>query len=270
MMRFFALLSICLLWISVGAIDTRAAAKKVRLVFVCESEEVFPYFMGTRAVLPENPGATIEIVRLLSEYVPVDVVIQRLSLKRSFIALENGSADALVASYKPSRRKFGRYPMTGDQIDPLRRIDQSDYLLYVMKNSRVTWEPRDQAITGALQGIGAPFGYSIVSLLKETRVKVDEYGNTRENLVKLVSGHIDGAALLEFDADRIIHMEKERFGHVVKLTPPLSSKPYYLMLGDHFVTAHPRLSENIWEACRIIRKNRSGAIMRRYLEMALP
>ncbi len=235
-------------------------------LFAFESEEVFPYFMGTKTVRKSNPGATVEMTDLLADRLDLDVTYTRVSLNRSFLALQTGKIDGLVASYKPARTKFGNFPMVNGQVDPDKSLDESRYHLYVTVGSSVTWHPESLKITGAVNAIGAPFGYSIVALLKQLQVKVDEYGNTRENLIKLTAGRIDGAALLEFDADRRLYHEKDTFSKVVKLDPPLSVKPYYLMLSSRFLKNHPALAVRIWNTCRELRLTRLEGIMNRYLK----
>ncbi len=242
------------------------ATAKTPFIFAYESEEIFPFYMGTTQVKKNNPGVTVELIQLLGRQMSLDVEFTRHSWKRLFLALKAGKVDALVASYKPARLEFGNYPMKDGQVDPIRRIAHSNYYLYLAKGSYVTWNPESFRISGADKGIGAPFGYSVVALLKQAHVRVDEYGNTRENLVKLTAGRIDGAALLEFDADRILFHEKATFPDVIKLAPPLSSKPYYLMLSSRFLKTYPGLSEQIWNACSDLRETHRATILKRYLQ----
>ncbi len=235
-------------------------------IFAYESEEVFPYFMGKKTIQKPNPGATIEMIDLLAGRLNLDVTYVRVSLKRSFLALQTGKVDGLVASYKPSRAEYGKFPTTNGQVAPDKSLDESRYHLYVISGSPVTWDPNTSSISGAVNAVGAPFGYSIVALLKQLQVRVDEYGNTRENLIKLTAGRIDGAALLEFDADRRLYHEKKTFSKVVKLQPPLSVKPYYLMLSSYFLKTYPDLANRIWDTCGELRLTHREKIMDNYLK----
>ncbi len=237
-------------------------------IFAYESEEIFPFYMGTTQIPKKNPGVSIELIQLLGRQLSLDVKFTRHSWKRLLLSLKAGKVDALVASYKPSRLEFGNYPMKDGQVDQKRCIAHSNYSLYVTKGSYVTWNPESVRISGADKDIGAPFGYSVVALLKQARVRVDEYGNTRENLIKLKADRIDGAALLEFDADRIIFHEKSIFPNVIKLEPFLSSKPYYIMLSARFLKTYPGLGEQIWDACGDIRETHRPTILKRYLQSA--
>lgn len=247
-------------------LTVQPAAAETPFIFAYESEEIFPFYMGTTQTPKKNPGVTVELIQLLGRQMSLDVKFTRLSWKRMLLALKAGKVDALVASYKPSRLEFGNFPMKDGQVDTKRCIAHSNYYLYVLKGSYVTWNPESVLISGADKDVGAPFGYSVVALLKQAHVKVDEYGNTRENLVKLKADRIDGAALLEFDADRIIFHELSTFPNVIKLEPPLSSKPYYLMLSTRFLKTYPGLAEQIWDACGHIRETHRPTILKRYLQ----
>ena len=235
--------------------------------FAFEAQELFPYYMGETIVKKTNPGATIELMKQLENYVDVEVSFSRLSWKRAFFALKSGRVDGIVASYKPERTTYGEFPVKNGTTDQEKRLDQASYFLYVMKNSGVSWDPGAIKFKGVNKGIGTPVGYSIVGLLEKAGVRVDEYGNSRENLVKLAAGRLDGVALIEFDADHILMHEKIIFPGVEKLFPALSSKPYYLMLSSQFVKSHPALSKKIWDACEKLRKNHRQKILQKYLRM---
>ncbi len=235
--------------------------------FAFEAQELFPYYLGDNIVKETKPGATIELMQRLENYVDVEVSFSRLSWKRALLALKAGRVDGIVASYKPERTTYGEFPVKDGTTDQEKRLDQSSYFLYVMKNSGISWNPETIKFKGVNKGIGTPVGYSIVGLLEKAGVRVDEYGNSRENLVKLAAGRLDGAALIEFDADHILMHEKSKFPDVEKLSPALSSKPYYLMLSSQFVKSHPALSKKIWDACEELRKSHRQKILQRYLRM---
>ncbi len=244
-----------------------SATAKTPFRFVFEDQEVFPYYLEESIVQETTPGATIELIRLLEDYAEVKVSFSRLSWKRAFLALKSGRVDGMVASYKPERTTYGEFPVKDGTTDQEKRFDQSSYFLYVMKNSGVSWDPGAIKFKGVSKGIGTPVGYSIVGLLEKAGVRVDEYGNSRENLVKLAAGRLDGVALLEFDADHILMHEKSISPGVEKLSPALSSKPYYLMLSSQFIKSHPALSKQIWDACEKLRKNHRPKILQKYLRM---
>ncbi len=243
------------------------ASAETPFVFAFEGQELFPYYMGDTEVKKKNPGTAIETIKLLENYLPVKVSFIRLSWKRALIGLKTGKVDSVIASYKPGRIEFGIYPMKNGKPNQEKRLSRSNYYLYVMNTANITWHPKELRFTGVNSAIGAPFGYSIVALLRKSNVRVDEYGDATDNLVKLVAGRLDGAALLEFDTDHILFHKKDTFPGVVKLEPPLVSKPYYLMFSHQFHKKNTRLCEKIWETCVYIRKNHRKEILQRYLQM---
>ncbi len=247
---------------------TIPANAKTQFVFAFEAQELFPYFMGnTSDIIEKNPGATIEMIKLLENNLPIKISFSRHSWKRNLLDLKDGKVDGIVSSYKPDRLEFGVYPMENGKPDPEKSLDISNYHLYVMAGAGIVWSPERLKFTGVEKPIGTPYGYSIAALLKKTKVRVDEYGNATENLTKLVAGRLSGAALLEFDADRILFHGKEKFPGVVKLDPPLISKYYYLMMSHQFYKKYNQLSEKIWDACVKIRRSHREKILMHYLQM---
>jgi len=241
---------------------------KTSFVFGYEAQELFPYFMGsTSKINKKNPGVTIEMIKLLENHLPVSITFVRHSWKRNLIYLKTGKLDGIVASYKPNRLEFGVFPLKNGEPDSKKSLDISSYYLYMQDNTNIVWSPEKMKFSGVQNPIGAPYGYSIVALLKKAKVKIDEYGNTRENLIKVVAGRLSGAALLEFDADRILFHERDNFSGIVKLEPPLISKHYYLILSHQFYNKYNQLSEKIWQTCKEIRENYREKILMRYLQM---
>lgn len=237
-------------------------------VFVYEVREVFPYYMGETQIRKNNPGATVEMVKALENYLPIDVRFIRLPWKRALIALKTGRADSLVASFKDARKVHGLYPVKNNLPDPERSLDLANYSLYAIRGTPISWDPSTLQLTGSTRPIGAPAGYSVVALLKKNKVNVDEYRDAWDNLIKLVSGRLSGAALLEFDTDRILFQEQQRFKDIIKIKPPLISKYYYLMISHRFYKKYPHLSVKIWDACGRIRKSSRDKIMQKYLHLA--
>lgn len=224
--------------------------------------------MGSSPDLDETyPGATVEMIQRLETYLPIRLSFSRHSWKRNLMDLNSGKVDGIVASYSHERRTYGSFPLKDGNPDPEKSLDMSSYYLYVTAGAPIQWRPETSTFTGVKKPIGTPYGYSITALLKKANVKIDEYGTARENLLKLQADRLSGAALLEFDADRILLREKNRFPAVVKLEPPLATKHYYLMISHQFHKTHPQLSAKIWDACMKIRINHREAILIRYMQM---
>lgn len=64
--------------------------------------------------------------------------------------------------------------------------------------------------------------------------------------------------------DSLLKIAPEKFKRIVKVTPPIKTKPYYLMLSHQFVKKHPQLAEKIWDTIEIIRESQFDRISAKY------
>ena len=204
----------------------------------------------------DRPGLTLEMLKRVGARLEVTVEFKRVPWKRGLLMLETGEADGIFhASYVPERESIGVYPKTADgRPDDNRAIFHQSYALFVTAGSTVTW---DGTAIGGLGGrpVGATAGYSVVGDLERLGVPVEVGRIPSLNLFKLVEGRIAAYAELETLAEASIRRDADRFGTVVKLAPPLVTKPYYLMLSTPFVARDRALAEAIWDAVAEVRES---------------
>jgi len=242
-----------------------AQPQQVTLRFVYVDTPLYPYYIGHGQLIPDNPGVSIELVKLLEKKVPgLKVELARMPWKRCLLSLKQGSADALVASFRPERQENGVYPTRPDgRPDPSRRMETHNYVLYKRKSSTLSWNgKRFDRVDGA---IGAPLGNSIVEDLRGHGVTVEESQSFVNNLRKLLAGRLAGVATLETVGD--FQLGRSQYTEVVKMSPVLASKDYYLMFSHQFIDKHPRLANDIWKALAEIRTSYSTTLMFRYMKM---
>lgn len=56
------------------------------------------------------------------------------------------------------------------------------------------------------------------------------------------------------------------FKTIKKLTPPLKTKPYFLMLSHQFVKKHPIVAEEIWDMVEQVREQITTNVANKYLK----
>jgi polar amino acid transport system substrate-binding protein len=202
----------------------------------------------------DRPGLTLELLRLVGERVRLNLDFKRVPWKRGLLLLETGEADGIFhASYVAEREAIGAYPKTADgSPDPRRALFSQSYALFVLDGSAVTW---DGVTLGGLDGrpVGATAGYSVIGDLERRGVPVEPGRYPALNLAKLIEGRIAAYAELEGLAGEVIRQDQAAYGAVVKLQPPLVTKPYYLMLSRPFVARNAGLAEEIWNAVAEVR-----------------
>lgn len=243
------------LTVTLGAAGTVLAEPPARfdgrptLTFVYETQANPPRYLGTGTGINwDRPGLTLDLLRELGSRLRVTLVIKRFSWNRGLYLLETGEADGIFhASYKKERERIGVYPTTSDgTVDPSRAIFTQAYFLHVLRGSPVRWDGR--AITGLDdKAVGATAGYSIIDDLDAMDVKVETGKIQGINLNKLVAGRIAAYAELENMAAAAIASDPAAYSDVVKLQPPLITKPYYLLLSHAFVDRDPALAEAVFD-----------------------
>ncbi len=231
-----------------------------------EDKVQFPYYMGDGATIPEDkPGSAVELVQLLETKIPdLRVELKRFPWKRCLSNLKDGQVDATFnASYKKERLAMGAYPEKDGNVDTARRLTTISYSIYTTKQAEFVWDGKSFL---NLDGkIGAPTGYSIVGDLKKMGVDVAETGSTEANLKKVLAGRVAGAALQDVTGDFYVRSKKE-FNDLVKVTPPLKTKPYYLMISHQFKQANPELAEKIWDAIAELRESNLTQLSEKYFD----
>ena len=85
-------------------------------------------------------------------------------------------------------------------------------------------------------------------------------------LEKVMLKRVAAGALQTVTGDALLNAHPEKFKHLEKVSPPLSTKPQYLMLSHQFVNKHPEMTERIWNAIAVIRKVDLEEITLQYVE----
>lgn len=259
-LSFLALnLSICLLW---GVASPVVADTVLRVAY--EDKTQFPYYIGDTQKVLDEPGAAVELVRLLEEKVPgLRVKFSRFPWKRCLALLKAGQVDAIFnASFNSARTQIGEYPWKDGQVDPSRRLTTISYHLYARPETALGWS--GETFASPDLEIGAPLGYSIVADLEELGVAVVKVRSSEQNLQLVSAGRVDAAALQSVTGDFLLENQGDESAGIVRIEPPLKTKPYYLMLSRQFKAQNPDLSERIWAAIGELREDQLEALSRRY------
>lgn len=260
---YFAVFTACLFLAAV-----HPAASETVLHVAYEDKTQFPYYMGDTQRVLEKPGAAVELVKLLEKQIPgFKIRFSRYPWKRCLAMLETGQVDGIFnASYSPARTRIGEYPWKNGQVDPSRRLTTISYHLYSLPNADLGWNGKTFEDAGL--EIGAPLGYSIVSDLENLGVSVMKVRSSRQSLQLLTAGRIDAVALQSVTGDFLLATNADQLKDVVRIDPPLKTKPYYLMLSRHFKAENPELSEKIWDAVGQLREEKLGALSQSYISDA--
>jgi polar amino acid transport system substrate-binding protein len=252
------------LWLAVGLCMAAAlshGADKVRLGY--SDVENFPYQAGNGVTIGEQPGTAIELLRMAAHDLGIELEFVRMPAMRLLVAMQSNDIDgSFIFSYKDDRLQYGSYPMRDGKPDRARRITTINYSFYKASQSNVHWNGTQ--LVNSTMPVGINTGFSIGDDLKKMGMTIDDGAKaTGQNISKLQRGRISAYATLEDSADAYLL----RFGitDVVKLTPPIVSRDYYLMLSKRFTEQHGELAERIWTRVGALRDKRTPEIMEKYL-----
>ena len=225
----------------------------------------FPYYLGqTSQVLTHNPGAIVELIRLLEGKIPgLKIELVRYPWKRCLRNLKEGYVDAVFnSSFKEERYQFGHYPMKDGVVDVDRRITTMSYYFYKKKETVFSWNGK--TVSDTTMNIGAPLGFSIVDDLNKMNLKVIQTHATLSNLQKLLRGMVRVVALQDITGDYYLK-HFNQFQGLVKVQPAIKTKPYYLMISHQFKQNNSELSEKIWDELAKLRKEKLANLTAKYL-----
>lgn len=248
--RFLTGIALVLAVSAVIAAPARAESGRTTVSLLYEPTDNPPHALGKGTAIDwRKPGVTLELLRLVEKRLGIRFSFKRVPWKRGLFLLQNNEADGLFhASYKPSRETIGVYPKKDGDPDPSRALFTQSYVLYKRAGSPLRWDGK--ALSPTPQSIGSVLDYSIAADLRQMGYHVEEARDLRVNFDKLVNGRIDAFAGLQDMSDAFRKTDAEAYRDVVKLRPPLSTKPYYLLLSRGFVRQNPELSERIWDTIR--------------------
>jgi len=220
--------------------------ERLPLRIVYEETPNPPRHLGTGALVPEPPGITVDILRLVAQRLDLDLQLLRAPWERGLFLIETGQADGLFhTSFKPERMAIGVFPMADGVADESRAIFFQNYSFYVRNGSDITWD--GAALGNLARPVGATAGYSIITDLEAMGLNVETERSSLINFRKLESNRIDAYAELQTMADAFLAVNGGPVERVIRLEPPIVEKAYYLMLSHPFHEAHPEIAEAIWD-----------------------
>ncbi len=236
-----------------------------QIIIAYENREQHPYYLGYTTKIPSIPGIAVEMILNLEKRIPdIKISLVRYPWKRCLFLLQRGEVDGIFkATFKPERMKIGSFPIKNGKIDIEKKMVSISNSLYVLKGSGIIWDEKNPGLLGS---VCAPLGYAIVDFLGGKGVTVIESDNSINCLNQLSMNRISAAALQDVRGDAWLKKYPDQFKEIIKLSPPLTIKPQYIMLSHAFVDKNPKLSEEIWNMIAKIREEEFNSIALKYIK----
>lgn len=239
-----------------------AAESKPKINFCHEDQDSYPW------VLKNGTGINIEHLSLVAHKLNITINFMPMPWNRCLEEMKKGNVDgAFAASFKVERLEYGLYPTKVGKIDDSKKLHTNQYSLYTLKGeSQVNWDGKN--ISG-LNVVGSLSGYSINDFFLKRNIRIDD--GTRlpiSILEKLLSKRFIAVALQDNRADYIINSNPQFKNSIIKLSPPLEKKSYFLMFSKQFKESNSKLAENIWESIKEVREsNEFQSISNKFLKL---
>ena len=235
-------------------ISNEAQAKEVtQLSFCYEDKQLLPYYTGNDQAVPTFPGATIEHLQHATRQLNIELTLVRQPWLRCLQQLEEGTIDALVASYDEERAYYTVYPQLAKGVpDSNLSINQMSLCLAfrfdnpLLKQTHATDSPFTLA---------RPLGYKPIPF-PDTTILVAAH-SIEQALELVIEGRVDATTVLcqlnGVDA-------KENQLNLTPLTliyPPLHEAYGYLMFSRRFYSLYPEQAQALWQTLPLhLNKNR--------------
>ncbi|UTH76413.1 ABC transporter substrate-binding protein [Chromobacterium sp. IIBBL 290-4] len=228
-----------------------AAAAPAAALIVGIGDQAFPpYKLGNQTLDPSRPGLSVELTRLAVQSCGLKAEFRLLPGARLLKELEIGNLDAvMMLSYTPERARFAVYPLRNGLPDEARRLATLSYVLYALKGSPLAWDGHH--LSNQKRAIGTNAGWSINLDLQRMGIPAEAANSVEQNFDKLLSRHIDGYAVHESLGDAYLASHPALPAR--KLSPPISTKPYFLPFSRHYAAAQPSQMECVWHAVSVKR-----------------
>ncbi|WGL59820.1 transporter substrate-binding domain-containing protein [Pigmentibacter sp. JX0631] len=205
-----------------------------------------PWQIGNGENIFHPPGLSIDIITAAAKKIKADINIIRVPTNRVFQLLAKGEVDGVfIFSFLPERQESGVYPLLKNgELNHKNRVASLDYHFYKNKKSKLTWDGK--TLSNLNSEIGVNRGYAVIDILKKLSIPYEESKGSEILVKKVDSGRLDGLVSQSMTVDLFIRKLKAK--NLIKLSPPVISKDYFLVFGKSFYEKNKILCEKFWDS----------------------
>lgn len=247
---------VLLILLTLASFKTHATPQTITIALT--DKDNFPYELGHGKKLDsQKPGLSIEMLQMIERDIPnIKFRFVRLKWVSCLAELIYGHVDAAFElSYLPERQKLGQYPMIGQKANKdLAMYQDRSYSLFARKDSHIQWDGHD--ISGQTKSIGIADGAALSRRLKKLGIQYENNESDIINFTKVLHNKIEGVAVLTLTGDYYMENMPHAKYKLEKLSPPLFSKPYYLVFSHHFYESNPETANQIWLKIKEVRESK--------------
>lgn len=222
-----------------------------------------PYKLGEATLPATLPGVAVELLQLAAANCDVALRIKLLPGTRMLKELESGDLDgAGLLSYTAERAAYATYPLQNGKPAEAQRLATLSYVLYARAGHRLQWD--GTTLQGLNRKVGTNLGWSINLDLARLGIPAEPASSVEQNFLKLQAGRIDAYATHEPLGDS--YLARHDNLNLVKLQPPVVSKPYYLIFSRSYAARNPAVAACLWRQVGAQRERLYQQRMHDYLD----
>lgn len=222
-----------------------------------------PFKLGDAALPAVKPGVAVELLQQAAANCDVTLRIKLLPGTRMLKELESGDLDgAGLLSYTPERAGYAAYPMQNGKPLEAQRLATLSYVFYARQGHRLQWD--GTTLQGLTRKVGTNLGWSINLDLERLGIPAEPVSSVEQNFLKLQAGRIDAYATHEPLGDS--YLARHDNLNLVKMQPPVVSKPYYLIFSRSYAARNPIVTACLWRQVGALRDKLYQQRMHDYLD----
>lgn len=112
-------------------------------------------------------------------------------------------------------------------------------------------------VTDKKKPIGIADSTALSRRLKKLSINYENNESDIINFTKILHNKIEGIAVLTLTGEYYMENMPHAKYKLKKLSPPIFSKPYYLVFSHHFYHSNKQLTQDIWLKMKHIRESES-------------
>lgn len=238
----------CSAFISILLLCNSALARDCVIRVGYPDRERPPYYLGHGSVVPEPPGAGVDLVRVAVRQVGCTVHLVRLPTARLKFALMHGDIDMAPVDLRDGEQPYSALPRRPDGLPDTRRGIRVLAVVYVRVADGI---PSDTDLHNYFRNHklatiqGAPLGEQ----LRDEGYVVDSgAANAYGNLQKVMLKRVDGFAVSVANVDAMDSIVASRYGgQLVRLNKPVRSSTLWLSASNEYYQGHGEQIGNLWD-----------------------
>jgi hypothetical protein len=232
--------------------------------FAYTDADIFPYFVGSGAVIPAAPGAAVDLVKEMAATKQCDVLLTRLPTLRLLNSTIQGLQDAQTMT-DPPVDVAARIAVPRDAAND---VDYSKSMrvrifVYVLRSD---FEKRNEAPNAWLRHrtIGVEFGTFYAESLRKMGYTVEQdAAGSHLGLKKLLAKHVGAIATMGPTLDPYLAVHPEL--GVMRLEEPISQVHGFVVFSQAYYQEHRDLVEAFWDWIAKHGQKRLESLLQQYL-----